>query len=401
MSKPISVVVIGRNLSPEERAQLRGATASPLSIVTELPNQPQSFEQLQRLRPQATLVMLNGDLPRSLQLVERIHQEIPETAVVCSSEDNSSDVILQSFRAGAAEFLRLPLTDDEINAVFTKLQQTCLRVSDEGHQGRTIAVFSSKGGCGTTFVAANLAVSLARLSRKRTCIVDLNLQAGDQPTYLGLEQTPYTIYDLVRNFDRLDDQFLASHLVQRSKNLALLAAPIEIGGDEDIRAEHITQILSMLRAQAEYVVIDPQHTMNEITISALDLADDLVLLLTLDIPSIRSAKRALDIFTRLGYDRKRIKIVLNRYTKTPEFEKGQIEKVLEEKIFAVLSNDYRAAISSINVGEPLVQSNRQSRLVREFSHLAAKLSGISTGEENGTGPRSTSGRGWISIFGRK
>jgi pilus assembly protein CpaE len=396
-------VVVGRTLTQEERAQLRAAASLPLSILTELPNHPQSFEQLQRLRPHAALVMLNGDLPRSLHMVERIRQEIPETAIVCSSEDTSSDVILQSFRAGAAEFLRLPLTDTEIQAVFAKLEQTrLLRAADEGHQGRVVAVYSSKGGCGTTFVAANLAVSLARLSRKRTCIVDLNLQAGDQPTYLGLENTPYTIYDLVRNFDRLDDQFLSSHLVQRSKNLSLLAAPGEVGGDEDIRAEHVTQILTMLRAQAEYVVIDPQHTLSEITVAALDLADDLLLLLTLDIPSIRSAKRALDIFTRLGYDRKRIKVVLNRYTKTPEFEKEQVEKVLEEKIYAVLSNDYRAAISSINVGEPLVQSNKQSRLVREFAHLAAKLSGVGTGEEAAAGPRPPGTRsGWTAIFGRK
>jgi pilus assembly protein CpaE len=396
-------VVVGRTLTQEERAQLRSAASLPLSIVTELPNHPQSFEQLQRLRPHAALVMLNGDLPRSLHMVERIRQEIPDTAIVCSSEDTSSDVILQSFRAGAAEFLRLPLTDGEIHAVFAKLEQTrLLRAGDEGHQGRVVAVYSSKGGCGTTFVAANLAVSLARLSRKRTCIVDLNLQAGDQPTYLGLENTPYTIYDLVRNFDRLDDQFLASHLVQRSKNLSLLAAPSEVGGDEDIRAEHVTQILTMLRAQSEYVVIDPQHTLSEITVAALDLADDLVLLLTLDIPSIRSAKRALDLFTRLGYDRKRIKVVLNRYTKTPEFEKEQVEKVLEEKIYAVLSNDYRAAISSINVGEPLVQSNRQSRLVREFAHLAAKLSGVGAGDEAGVGDRNSGTRsGWTAIFGRK
>jgi pilus assembly protein CpaE len=396
-------VVVGRTLTQEERAQLRSAASLPLSILTELPNHPQSFEQLQRLRPHAALVMLNGDLPRSLHMVERIRQELPETAIVCSSDDTSSDVILRSFRAGAAEFLRLPLTDGEIQAVFAKLEQTRqMRGGDEGHQGRVVAVYSSKGGCGTTFVAANLAVSLARLSRKRTCIVDLNLQAGDQPTYLGLESTPYTIYDLVRNFDRLDDQFLSSHLVQRSKNLSLLAAPGEVGGDEDIRAEHVTQIVTMLRAQAEYVVIDPQHTLSEITVAALDLADDLLLLLTLDIPSIRSAKRALDLFTRLGYDRKRIKIVLNRYTKTPEFEKEQVEKVLEEKIYAVLSNDYRAAISSINVGEPLVQSNKQSRLVREFAHLAAKLSGVSTGEEAAVGARGPGARaGWTAIFGRK
>ena len=368
---------------------MRSASSVPISIVAELPNNLQAIEQINRLRPQAALVMLNGDLPKSLQMVERLRQEVPETAVICSHEESSSDVILQSFRSGATEFLRQPLTETEINEVFTKLEQARQRSAEETQQGRVIAVYSSKGGCGTTFVTANLAVALARLGRNRATIVDLNLQAGDQPTYLGIENTPYTIYDVVRNFDRLDEDLLNSYLTPRGKLISLLAAPTEIGRDEDVRPEHITQIITMLRAQPGYVLIDPQHSLSENTIAALDLADDLVLMLTLDIPSIRSAKRALDIFRRLGYEKSRIKIVLNRYTKTPEFEIGQIEKVLEHSIDAWLSNDYKSAISSINMGEPLVQSKTQSRLQAEFVKLAAKLADIQVEEEPRPATRST------------
>ncbi len=360
---------------------MRSAASVPISIVAELPNNVQAIEQINRLRPQAALVMLNGDLPKSLQMVERLRQENPETAVICSSEETSSDIILQSFRSGATEFLRQPLTESEINEVFAKIEQARVRLAEETQQGRVIAVYSSKGGCGTTFVTANLAVALSRLSRSHTTIVDLNLQAGDQPTYLGIESTPYTIYDIVRNFDRLDETLLNSYLTSRGKLLSLLAAPTEIGRDEDVRPEHVTQIITMLRAQPGYVLIDPQHTLSENTIAALDLADDLVLLLTLDIPSIRSAKRALDIFRRLGYEKSRIKVVLNRYTKSPEFEIGQIEKVLEHSIDAILSNDYKAAISSINMGEPLVQSKTQSRLQGEFVKLASKLADIQVVED--------------------
>ena len=179
-------------------------------------------------------------------------------------------------------------------------------MTEDGQQGRVIAVYSSKGGCGTTFVTANLAVALSRIGRSPATIVDLNLQAGDQPTYLGIESTPYTIYDVVRNFDRLDSDLLKSYLTPRGKMISLLAAPTEIGRDEDVRPEHITQIITMLRAQPGYVLIDPQHSLSENTIAALDLADDLILLVTLDIPSIRSAKRAFDIFRRLGYEKSRI-----------------------------------------------------------------------------------------------
>jgi pilus assembly protein CpaE len=190
-------------------------------------------------------------------------------------------------------------------------------------------------------------------------------------------------------------------LTQRSKYLALLAAPTEIGKDEDVRVEHVTRAISLLRAQCEFVVIDPPRMLNEITISALDAADDLILLLTLDIPAIRSARRTLDIFTRLGYDRSRIKVVVNRYTKTPEFDLKQVEKVLETQVFGTIANDYQAAIASINVGEPLVLSKNQTRVIQDFGNLASKISGIKQQAEV-PAPQSKSQRsGWTSIFGGK
>ncbi|MFN0113003.1 MAG: AAA family ATPase [Blastocatellia bacterium] len=398
MSKAISVVVIGRSLSQQERTRLRSSSQTPLAILAELPNAPQVLDELNRLRPQAALVLLNGELNHSFQLVERIHQELPDTAVICSCEDNSPDVILQSFRSGATEFLRQPLVESEISSVFAKIEHSAVR-PEESHLGRVIAVFASKGGCGTTFVTANLAASLARLSRKRACVIDLNLQAGDQPLYMGLEPI-YSIHDVVRNYDRLDDQLIASYLTQRSKYLTLLAAPTEIGKDEDVRVEHVTRSIALLRGQAEYVVIDPPRMLNENTIAALDAADDLILLLTLDIPAIRSARRTLDIFTRLGYDRSRIKVVVNRYTKTPEFDLKQVEKVLETQVFATIANDYQAAIASINVGEPLVLSKTQSRVIHDFTVLATKLTGLkSQSEALPSAPKQQ--RGWTSIFGGK
>ena len=396
LSEAISLVVIGRSLSLGERTRLRTGSQTPLSILAELPFGGQMVDDLIRLRPQAALVMLNGELTRSFQFVERIREEAPDTLIVCSSEDASPDIILQSYRSGATDFLRQPLTDEEINSVFARIEQARVRPSDATHLGRVIAVYSSKGGGGATFVTANLAASLARLSGRKTCIMDLNMQAGDQPLYLGLEPV-YSMHDVVRNFERMDDQLLTSYLTQRSKNLSLLASPSEIGKEEEVRAEHITRVIMMLRAQSEYVLLDSQHTMNEATIAALDAADDIVLLMTLDIPSIRSTKRALDVFTRLGYDRKRIKVVLNRFTRSPEFEIEQIEKVLDTSIYALLSNDYRSAIASVNVGEPLVQSRIQSRLVREFTKLASLLSNIKPDDAAPPPTRS----GWSSIFGRK
>lgn len=383
--------MIGRSLSPQERTLLRTSSPCQLAIVAELPNVPQVLEELGRLRPQAVLVLLSGDPSHAFQLVERVKKDLPKTAVVCSSEDNSPEVILQSFRSGALEFLRQPFEASEIAKVIEKILQVIDGGGDEGPTvGQVVAVYASKGGCGTTFVAANMAASLARLTRKKATVVDLNLQAGDQPLYMGLEPN-YSIHDVVRNFDRLDDQLLANYLTTRWKNLSLLAAPTEIGKDEDIRVEHVTKAISLLRLQSEFVILDPPRILNEVTIAALDAADEVVLLLTLDIPAIRSAKRTLDIFARLGYDRKRIKVVVNRYSRTPEFELKQVEKVLETQVFGTIANDYQAAMASINVGEPLVLSKNQSRIIQDFDTIARKIAGLRAGEES-PGPKPTEER---------
>ena len=187
-------------------------------------------------------------------------------------------------------------------------------------------------------------------------------------------------------------------MTYRSKALSLLAAPTEIGRDQDVKAEHAMRALGLLRGLTDFIVLDVPRTLNDLTIQALDAADEKVLLLTQDVPAIRSAKRALDIFARLGYDRSRIKVVVNRFERKPEFDLNQIEKVLESKVYGTLSNDYQAAIASINIGEPLVLAKSSSRLVSDFNNLASRLLGLRTFTEDDAG--SKSGRSW-SLFGKR
>ncbi len=402
MLKTLSVIIIGRSLNLQERVLLRSACQTPLALLAELPSATlttaQLFEELNRLRPQAALVFLNGALQQSFQLVARMRQELPGTAVICASEDVSAEVSLKALRAGALECLSQPLLLEEVTAVFSKLEQQFQRPTEKP-PGKVIAVYASKGGCGATFVAANLAASLARVAEARTCLVDLNLQAGDQPLYLGLEPVA-TLSDVVQNFDKLDEHLLASYLTPRNDRLFLLAAPVESGREEEVKVAHVMRVLSLLRVRMDYVVLDLPRTLDETTIGALDSADERIVLLTFDIATIRSAKRALDLFKRLGYDRERIKLVVNRYEKTPEFDLKQVEQVLESKVYATLANDYPAAIASINMGEPLVLGKTQPPLAQDFYQLAGQLSGKRLAQDEAA-HAARSGRSSWFLFGRR
>ena len=127
-----------------------------------------------------------------------------------------------------------------------------------------IAVFSSKGGCGTSFIATNLAAATAA----PTVLVDLNLQAGDLPLFLGVDPK-YSIADLVEHRSRLDAPLINSLLAPYSSNLSLLAAPKEVDAVDDIEPEHVFEVLERLREAFDWVVLDPQHTFDAITLAGI------------------------------------------------------------------------------------------------------------------------------------
>ena len=236
-------------------------------------------------------------------------------------------------------------------------------------RGRVVAVFSSKGGCGTTFIATNVASALA----SPTVLVDLNLQAGDLGLFLGVEPK-FSIADLVENRGRVDDSLMRSYLTPHTANLSLMAAPREADSADDIEAEHIFDVLEILRERFDYVVIDPQHTFDPITLAALDQADDVILVLTLDIPAIRSAQRSLAIFDRLGYPRHKVHVVVNRFSKQIDLDLRQVERYLGERVMGYVQSDYRTAVSSINLGQPLVESEPASKIATELREIAAHFS---------------------------
>ncbi|HYE93131.1 MAG TPA: hypothetical protein VEA38_19020, partial [Terriglobales bacterium] len=205
-------------------------------------------------------------------------------------------------------------------------------------------------------------------------LVDLNLQAGDADSMLGLEPA-YSISELVRSRARVDDSMLASFLTNYSATLSLLAAPPEAEGADDITPQHVLELMHILRARFSCVVLDLQHTFDPITVEALSQADDVLLLMTLDIPGIRSAKRTLRLFDRFGFPRQKTHVVINRWTKQTDVALQQVEKHLDERLLGFIPNDYKRAIGSINLGQPLVEIEPGSKISLEIKRIATAIAG--------------------------
>ncbi len=372
MTQPLTFVILstGLNTFKEIRSALQEAEGGA-RLLAGGDDPEQVYEQIVHLRPSAAVITLGPNLEQGLALIERLTNEAVPTALICAAEDASPELILRSMRAGAREFLRLPIIKEEFKTVIARTAEFCAtRVETPKKKGRMIAVFSSKGGCGTTFMATNLAAAI----NQPTVLVDLNLQAGDLPLFLGVE-AKYSIADLVENRVRMDDSLLSSYVTPCSSNLALMAAPREADSADDIEPEHIFEALERLRERYDYVVLDPQHTFDAITLAALDQADDIVLVLTLDIPAIRSAQRSLEIFDRLGYPRKKVRVVVNRWSKQIDLDLRHVEKFLGEPVVGFVPSDYQPVVNSINLGQPLVLSDSTSKIAAEIKRIAATLLG--------------------------
>ena len=221
MSQSISFVVVSTDL--ESFKGLRGALAADgrARLLAGGDDADQLTDEVIRMQPSAAVIMLGPAPEARLALVERLAAECPRTAIICASRDASPDLILKGFRAGAREFLRLPIIPAEFQTVMDRIADLLAgQVEVPKKRGRVVAVFSSKGGCGTSFIATNLAAALDAPS----VLVDLNLQAGDLSLFLGLEPK-FSIADLIENRERVDDSLLNSYLTPHSPRLSLLAAP--------------------------------------------------------------------------------------------------------------------------------------------------------------------------------
>jgi pilus assembly protein CpaE len=389
---PLTFVILSAGL--ESLKELRGALAAheQTRLLVAGDDAEQVYPEIVRLKPNVVVVALGSETEAGLKFVERVAAECPRTAVVCAARDSSPDLILRSLRAGARDFLRLPVIAEEFRTVLERTSEFCAAQTEAPKKrGRAISVFSSKGGCGTSFIATNLAAA----TNAPTVLVDLNLQAGDLALFLGVEPK-YSIADLVENRARVDDSLMKSYLAPHGANLSLLSAPREADLADDIEPEHVFEVIELLRERFEYVIIDPQHTFDSITLAALDQSDEIVLVLTLDIPAVRSTQRALQIFDRLGYPRHKVKIVVNRWSKQIELDIKQVERFLGERVVGYVESDYNTAVNSINLGQPLVESEPTSRIATAIRQIAASVTGAVT-PSTVREPR----RGvWQSIFGR-
>jgi pilus assembly protein CpaE len=350
------------------------------AVVGEAPDIQAGLKLVKQLKPDLVIMQLYP-VDEALAATEKIKTEHPHVTVYLSGSDPGADVILKAMRAGASEFLSRPVSGADLSTAMKKMSARIHQDSAAARQaGEIVTVFSNKGGVGTTTIATNLAVSLARETEEQVVIADLDLQLGDVTMFLNMKPR-YTIVDVVSRGPGLDPGSVHSSLAKHDSGIYVLGEPARPEDADTISPDQVGQVLSHLRQMFKYVVVDATHSFEDRTIEVLDVSDIILLVVLLDLPNIRNVQRCLDIFNRLpGYSENKVRLVVNRYMPDLQIGIPQVERTLKSEVYWKIPNDYGSVINSINSGTPLVSVDGVSPVSASIRDLARDIAGLAAVE---------------------
>ncbi|MGA3343607.1 MAG: AAA family ATPase [Terracidiphilus sp.] len=368
----LSVAVI----SPDD--QRRGAAMGALGECqigqirefTSYPANPNDASGMLGNNFDVVIVDLDSDPESAFDLVESICTHGLGTAMVFSSGDDPN-TLLRSMRAGAREFLRMPINSAAMGEALVRASalRTVIRPPKKT-DGRLLVFLSAKGGSGVTTLACNYAVSLAQESGQKTLLIDLNFPLGDAAINLGIK-AQYSTVSALQNSSRLDSSFLATMLVKHDSGLSVLAAPTELATTH-FSDEAVDKLLEVARQEFDYVVVDAGSRLELQHTHLFDRSATIYLVTQIGIPELRNSNR---LITKLSTAASpKLEIVINRYDpRNMGIAEDQITKALTKQAEWKVPNNYAAVRKMQNTATPLTEDD--SEIARSIRQMTRSITG--------------------------
>lgn len=324
--------------------------------------------------PDIGLISLDADDEKAMALIQRLSRETPDCAILVCSSSNDGNLILRTIRAGAKEFLTHPVKlEDLLTAINRINERRTTGTEGQSRSSHIIAVAGTTGGVGTTSIAVNLGCALAADEANSVVLVDLDLCLGDADVLLDTIPD-YTLTDVAENVGRLDFSLLKKSLTKHDSGLFLLPRPAQLEEISVVTPDDMRKVLGLLKACFTHVILDISKGYSKVDLAALETAQEILLVLQLDLPCLRNTVRLLMSFNEMGDLGEKTKVIVNRSSlDSAHITVKKAEEIVGKPIYWQLPNDYRIMIEARNNGVPLLEQAPKAAITHSLGALAKAL----------------------------
>src|SRR4051812_7030495 len=395
MADQIRVLVVDD--IPETRDHLTKLLGfeSDIDVVGSAASGREAIEMAVRLSPDVILMDINMPDLDGIAATEQLSSTVPTTAVVMMSVQGEADYLRRSMLAGAREFLVKPFSSDELTAsirqVYAREKEKLSRIAvtpmmagavasaaaaeSGAEDGLVVAVFSPKGGVGRTTLAVNMAVAASTELNQRVVVMDGSFQFGDVGVLLNLNPKNKSIADLVPELEHGEPESIDTFVINHSAGIRVLLAPPSPEMAELITPIGVKRVIEALRRTHDLVIVDCTSSFNDTTLAILDAADVILTMLSLEITSIKNMRLFLEVAEQLGYDDRKVRLVLNRADSTLGIRVADVEHSIGRRVDHTIVSDGRSVVYALNRGVPFFLSNREAQVSQDVLRLAGTLVG--------------------------
>lgn len=366
----IALAIETRELWDEVQACIRPLSVRVIIEQRDAADLANFFERVQRMRPDVLLLDISKLKQPIEETVRLARASAPDAMIVALHTVVDAETVLASLRAGVNEYLYPPLQEN-LRKALEKRAQECRSREGQREGGKTMAFFSAKGGCGATTLAVHVAVELGRYDRK-VLLADMDMDSG-LISFLLKTKSPYSILDAFNNIHRLDMSYWKALVSNGIPNLEIIPAPGALAHKQPIVQEQLRTVLSFVRTQYDCAVVDLGRSLNRMTMDALEESSDACLVTTLEIPALHQAKQIVQKLMDGGYNKNRIRLIVNRVPKRMDITADELEKMLGVPVFCMLPDEYADLYECYAEGRLMP---RNAPFGKHITRLATRLAGI-------------------------
>ncbi|HHV59298.1 MAG TPA: response regulator/pilus assembly protein [Clostridiaceae bacterium] len=350
-------------------------------VVGEATNGEEVLELIPKVNPDVVLMDINMPVLNGLEATEQITNTFPNVIVIIMSVQGESEYLKKAMLNGAKEYIIKPFNVDDlietIRVTYTKYRDRQIKMlsrQEKDREGKVITFFSSKGGVGKSVLALNCAVMLSKNPNKKVLLIDMDLQFGDI-SILTNQINHKSILDLVDEGQLDSYENIIPYLYIYNENLHMMFAPGKPEAAEYIGRNDIEKIIKACQKHYDVLVIDTGINFNDNTLFILDYSHTIIFVSTMEITALKNTKLGLNVMRSLGYDKSKVKLVINKMDAGYGVSKNDVEETFKDNLLAMIPRKDKIVGLSVNRGQPICDSDKYNKIkvCKAIEEMCSKL----------------------------